>query len=869
MQFINVKPFHTCHERVNHGINWIFYQYGVIVAKYSYVFIGLSLGIFIASTLGFIDYVTESDPTKIWLPQDSYYVQNTKKIKDLNSDAVNAATVTQVIVESEVNILRAKELNAVYKLHSSIINLKAPSNETFKDLCFKERVTVPISTPPSEICRALANAEWLCSAKSIFEIWTSDESSKEASIIAQLTDEDILDALSQDLAISKLFRRPFRPIIGSKMFNDNGTLKGAKALLLSYSIKTNSSDKNGIPIWEKSVKEHVFNYSFGDESSNLSVTLFSSSIFRAEFQNGMENDVQLFIFGYLIVFVYIIFNLGEMNTLEHKFYLAVVGIACVGMGYASSVGIFQLLSVYATPMNSILPFMLLGIGIDDMFVIVQASKNVKQNDDEEGENKMDSYIGNIMKSAGVAITVTSLTDILAFGIGGFSQLPALRNFCLYSSAGIFFVYFYIMTFFLGWFVIDARRVESHRDACLPCIIKKSSWVPCYTRKSFAERLFSCSGVLIDSLFFRGLAIIVTIVVFGFGVYGLTLIEPKFDPKSYINPESKLLSYFKASEQHFQKLGGIPGQFYILNPNNSLVEIEKVYEELKNSEFIEENSLRTFHKAFSKTINSTTNFQYSSLTNFLYTSRVPFDWAVKFKASQKPVCGDTTEDVKLSAFVLYFQHIKKTRVQDQIQSMKKIYQIGEKIEGERNGLIFPHATQYSNLITLDIILSELTRNILLALMTVFIAALFLLADALTSIYVLLSILLSIIDVTGYMYFWGVSIDTASAVLLTVSLGLAVDYSAHIAHGYIHSSKSSRGEKVKDSLTKVGPAVLSGGISTFLAFILLANSSSIVFTTFFKIFFLVVLFGLYHGLIFLPVLLSFIGPVYRQVQDSTKK
>ncbi|CAB4066186.1 NPC1 [Lepeophtheirus salmonis] len=343
------------------------------------------------------------------------------------------------------------------------------------------------------------------------------------------------------------------------------------------------------------------------------------------------------------------------------------------------------------------------------------------------------------------IKMDSYIDILAFGIGGFSQLPALRNFCLYSSAGIFFVYFYIMTFFLGWFVIDARRVESH------------------------QRLFSCSGVLIDSLFFRGLAIIVTIVVSGFGVYGLTLIEPKFDPKSYINPESKLLSYFKASEQHFQKWGGIPGQFYILNPNNSLVEIEKVYEELKNSEFIEENSLRTFHKAFSKTINSTTNFQYSSLTNFLYTSRVPFDWAVKFKASQKPVCGDTTEDVKLSAFVLYFQHIKKTRVQDQIQSMKKIYQIGEKIEGERNGLIFPHATHvYCSFISF-------------------------LADALTSIYVLLSILLSIIDVTGYMYFWGVSIDTASAVLLTVSLGLAVDYSAHIAHGYIHSSKSSRGGK----------------------------------------------------------------------------
>ena len=35
------------------------------------------------------------------------------------------------------------------------------------------------------------------------------------------------------------------------------------------------------------------------------------------------------------------------------------------------------------------------------------------------------------------------------------------------------------------------------------------------------------------------------------------------------------------------------------------------------------------------------------------------------------------------------------------------------------------------------------------------------------------------------------------------------------------------------TEIGPAVLNGGISTFLAFILLAKSDSHVFMTFFKV------------------------------------
>ena len=38
----------------------------------------------------------------------------------------------------------------------------------------------------------------------------------------------------------------------------------------------------------------------------------------------------------------------------------------------------------------------------------------------------------------------------------------------------------------------------------------------------------------------------------------------------------------------------------------------------------------------------------------------------------------------------------------------------------------------------------------------------------------------------------------------------------------------------ALNKMGPAVLNGGISTFLSFILLATSTSHVFATFFKVY-----------------------------------
>ena len=57
--------------------------------------------------------------------------------------------------------------------------------------------------------------------------------------------------------------------------------------------------------------------------------------------------------------------------------------------------------------------------------------------------------------------------------------------------------------------------------------------------------------------------------------------------------------------------------------------------------------------------------------------------------------------------------------------------------------------------------------------------------------------------------------------------------------------------------MGPAILHGGITTFLALIFLAFSESHVFVTFFNIVSMTVVFGLFHGLFFLPVMLILFG------------
>ncbi|XP_068082008.1 patched domain-containing protein 3-like [Anabrus simplex] len=72
----------------------------------------------------------------------------------------------------------------------------------------------------------------------------------------------------------------------------------------------------------------------------------------------------------------------------------------------------------------------------------------------------------------------------------------------------------------------------------------------------------------------------------------------------------------------------------------------------------------------------------------------------------------------------------------------------------------------------------------------------------------------------------------------------------------------------TVSLIGSAIFNGGMSTFLAFALLGFSDSYLFVTFFKLFTGVVVFGVFHGLFFLPVVLSWFGPEERKPVPQVK-
>ncbi len=109
------------------------------------------------------------------------------------------------------------------------------------------------------------------------------------------------------------------------------------------------------------------------------------------------------------------------------------------------------------------------------------------------------------------------------------------------------------------------------------------------------------------------------------------------------------------------------------------------------------------------------------------------------------------------------------------------------------------------------------------------------------------------VLGFLCFWGCDLDFVSLGCIVLAVGLAIDFTAHICYAYCRTGASSPGARLAQSLQVVGWPILQASLATCLGVLPLAFAPSYMVRTFFKTTFLVVLFGLLHGLVWLPQML----------------
>lgn len=191
------------------------------------------------------------------------------------------------------------------------------------------------------------------------------------------------------------------------------------------------------------------------------------------FTSDLTSDLNLVQMSVSLVAVYCIMFMGSWSPIHFRSAAAGIALLCVGLSYASSSGLAYLVGGKSAGIHNLLPFMLIGIGVDDMFVISSAIDQTNPRDPVEVRMK------HGMIHAGASISITSFTNGVAFFLGCTSSLDALSSFCFFCGLGVLMLFIASITVFSAFMVWDIKRQASKKgDCCGACCCKEDTMLCC-------------------------------------------------------------------------------------------------------------------------------------------------------------------------------------------------------------------------------------------------------------------------------------------------------------------------------------------------------------------------------------------------------
>ncbi|KAG0721720.1 NPC intracellular cholesterol transporter 1 [Chionoecetes opilio] len=939
----------TCIQRLSYAVvntlERIFYRYGHSVASHPSRYIVVILLLTGLSCLGFLNFKIEGRSEKLWIPQNSDYV----KTLEWQKQNFPQDQRIEMILYSAENILTADHVREMYQIHERLAAIEITNSKgqhfNFSDLC----VRVPAlggkqrdellrlkeamfpghhlsteldwslmvdKTTYNEFYRIMPTA---CLEISLLEMWGYN-----ATRLAALADHDVIHAINT-VTLSATFSYPmkFTELLGGVTRNASGHVVGARTALTFLMMQVTRSRIDHADItnqaglgeeadpevmaWEGEYIAYLKNVNV---TGDLEVYFQAQRSFGEISEKTIFGDVFFLVCGNVILFMYVQLMLGKFNMVENRPVLSILGMLTTYMAVAMAFGLCSAAGLLYGPIHNILPLLMIGLGVDDMFVIVQCWQNL---DHQERQLKLRQRMGQALRHAGVAITVTSMTDCAAFLIGATTVLPALRSFCIYAAVSVLTLYVFQATFFVAWFTYDQRRVEDKRNGLFWCY-KHRDWQPNKCSQGdlathFFDKVYSKVLLMKPT---KVLVFLVTAAMLGVSIWGVMNLKQSFNPILFI-PHSSYLFQFLSRLFNFYPQTGERGTVYFgaLNYPQELHKIGALAEALERSEdvasvtswydlMVDYTQKDTGEDIRGKELNET--FFQQALSSFLF-SPAGTRFQTYFHFDGNLTIARPTPTVTACKFD--YQHNTIEGREEQIAAMEEVKRLVK--EAQFSDVAAATSFVYSSWETNKVIMEELVRNLCLAMVAVFIMTLVLLANIVAACFVFLCVALTLVNVMALMTWWGLTIDIITCINVVLSIGLCVDYSAHVALHFMQAGQVTPvsrppppssvlsgccrvGTQSKVSvcgapiplllpsgfrmtgqcaLREIGPPVINGAFSTFLSFFLLAYSDSHVFLSFFKAsYHMLVAVALlclgvcslrvFHGLVFLPVLLSVLGP-----------
>ena len=451
-------------------------------------------------------------------------------------------------------------------------------------------------------------------------------------------------------------------------------------------------------------------------------------------------------------------------------------------------------------------FISAGISLDDTFIIIGSWRQTNT------KKSVETRMKECLCESALSITITSLTDAVAFSIGIYSEFRAVQNFAKTSVSAIVLCYFFQLLFFAPCLVFSGKRQEQNRHCFTFRKVK-----PKGKADSKLYQIF-CAGESVNEnitgtpamRFFRNYYapflnkwIVTIIVVIGYAAYlgtalwGYTLLEEGFQERNWVLDDSHLVNWYDQKDEYFTHFG--PQVNVIANEEVDYWDpdiqqsIDDTLNQLEASPYTFESSKFTTswlrdYLSYLKETRRQANITEKDFMNILRNEFLIHPLYEQYKLDI--VFNEKNDSIVASRFLIYTKDMTNKKFESSMmEEFRKIVD-----ESDDVPLIVYHA----NFVLFDqylIMWPHTLHNLLIAGGAMFIIALFLIPHPICAVIVTASIASIIIGVLGYMSIWNIPLNHVSMVNLILCVGFSVDFTAHIVYAFISGPAESKNDRVR--------------------------------------------------------------------------
>ncbi|XP_036411674.1 NPC intracellular cholesterol transporter 1 [Colossoma macropomum] len=921
-------------ERFENALRCFFSQWGSFCVRQPLLVILISMVLVAACSTGLMYMRVTTNPVDLWSAPGSkarqekdYFDQNFGPFFRTEQLIITTPWTDWFTFVSTTGpdilfapILNISLLHQVLDLQTDIENLEADykgQKVTLKDICIS-----PLS-PYNNNCTILSVLNYFQNSHEVLDHKFADEFFTYADYHTHF-----MYCVSSPVALDDMghFHDPCMGTFGGPVFPwlvlggyEGTAYNNATALVITLPVNNylNDTDKLGKALaWEKEFISFMKNYS----NPNLAISFSSERSIEDEIDRESNSDVATIIISYVIMFVYVSLALGHIHSFQRllvdsKISLGIAGILIVLSSVVCSLGIFSYAGVPLTLIViEVIPFLVLAVGVDNIFIIVQAV----QRDERMQHEELHQQIGRVLGDVAPSMFLSSISETVAFFLGSLSHMPAVKTFSFFAALAVLIDFLLQISCFVSLLGLDIKRQERNRLDIL-CCIKLPETQEEKTEGILFRFFKKVYAPFILKEWVRPLVVALFVGMLSFSIAVTDKVEIGLDQRLSMPDDSYVLDYFGNLTEYLHT--GPPVYFVVREGhdyrtlygqnqvcggvgcnNDSLV--QQIYTASLMSDYskISTTPSSWLDDYFDWVKPQSTCCRYYNATGAFCNASVVDPSCVHCRpmtpsGKQRPngtdfmrflpmflsdnpniKCGkgghaaystavvlkDNNTDVGATYFMSYHSILKTSS--DYIDAMKMARELAYNISvsmGLKNKThsVFPYSVFYVFYEQYLTIAHDTARNLGVSLAAVFAVTTVLLGFELWSaVLVSLTIAMILVNMFGVMWLWGISLNAVSLVNLVMSCGISVEFCSHIVRAFSISTKSTRVERAEEALAHMGSSVFSGiTLTKFGGILILALSKSQIFQVFyFRMYLAIVLLGASHGLIFLPVLLSYAGP-----------